>query len=58
MAEQVVVCPQCSQPVVTHCDHCDWLACTRCKVIFGHNSFIFYGEAKDEAEARKRQNGV
>lgn len=59
MAEQTV-CPQCSTPVLRHCevDQCDWLACTACKIIYGHSAFILYGKAKEEDEARKRRNGA
>lgn len=57
--ERVVVCPQCSTAVLDHCDHCSWLACTACKIIFGSNAYILYGTAKErEDAARKRQNGV
>lgn len=55
----VIVCPQCGHPVTMHCDHCEWLVCTECKVIYGKNAFILYGTALTRAEkTKRRQNGV
>lgn len=54
MSDVVTPCPQCSTPVLSHCDHCSWLACTKCKVLYGKNAYIRYAPEPN----KKKQNGV
>lgn len=53
-----IACPQCSKVVRRHCDHCGWLQCDTCEVIFGKDNYFYYGKAaKQQANAEQRRNG-
>lgn len=35
-----VTCPQCHKEVSRHCNHCGWLVCGKCKIVYGKNNYL------------------
>lgn len=35
-----VACPACAEAVKRHCEHCGWLVCMKCKIVYGKNNYV------------------